>query len=408
VQHIYYLTRPDFLKHDHIHRRKIDALRASGLKASLIAFVPEEQLQRRREDYERAASNDARRIVHARKADEVNRQVWRFFAFRLFCFRRVLVHILLCDPAPLLNLKRMPLLGRRLKCIIEHEGDIASECLYRWAYGKVEPPPDEPPAEFRAEYDYVVAKQKAELLEADGAILVTKEHLALWEGRLGTRLNALVLPTMFDSAKFSFDAAGRQSLRSELGLANKLVLVYSGSVSMPWQRFEQVCQFTRHLLAMGYPACLLALVHPDGHSLAQKVIAQHGLESATVLRGVAPGEMAAWLSAADVALFLRHNHRMNRIVTSAKLGEYLAAGLPLVTTWACPYFRPFAETHSAALAVLDSLELPSEFKGQLDVLLAKGRDTAWRSQFSAAFKAAFSGANDPMNDYVKFMTDKLR
>jgi predicted transcriptional regulator len=406
--HIYYLTRPDFLKHDHIHRRKIDALAAAGLKASLVAFVPQDLHQGRRADYERAVSDRARRVVIANNPDEVNQKVWRFFALRLLYLRRVLVHILLCEPAPLLKLKKLPILGRRLRVILEHEGDIASECLYRWAYGKFEPPPDEPPAEFRAEYDYIVAKQKAELLEADGAILVTKEHWALWEKRLGSPLRALVLPTMFDSAQFSFAAERRQALRAELGLRDKLVLVYSGSVSMPWQRFEHVCRFTRDVLSLGYPVCLLALVHTDGHAMAQKVIVQHGLEQASLLRAVAPAQMAAWLSAADVALFLRHNHVMNRIVTSAKLGEYLAAGLPLVTTWACPFFRPFAEAHSAALAVPDSLELSSEFKSRFDVLAARGKDNTWRLQFSQAFKAAFSDANDPMNQYVEFIANQLR
>ena len=213
---------------------------------------------------------------------------------------------------------------------------------------------------------------------------------------------------MFDSAQFSFAAERRQALRAELGLGDKLVLVYSGSVSMPWQRFEHVCRFTRKLLSLGYPVCLLALVHTDGHAMAQKVIVQHGLEQASLLRAVAPAQMAAWLSASDVALFLRHNHVMNRIVTSAKLGEYLAAGLPLVTTWACPFFRPFAEAYSAALAVPDSLELPGEFKSRFDVLAAQGKDNAWRSQFSQAFKESFSGANDPMNKYVEFIANQLR
>lgn len=406
--HIYYLTRPDFLKHDHIHRRKIEALAAAGLKASLVAFVPQDLHQGRRDDYQRAVSDRARRVVLANKPDELNQKVWNFFALRLLYLRRVLVHILLCEPAPLLKLKKLPILGRRLRVVIEHEGDIASECLYRWAYGKFEPPPDEPPAEFRAEYDYIVAKQKGELLKADGAVLVTKEHLALWEKRLGSRLNALVLPTMFDSAQFSFSAERRQTLRAQLGLGDKLVMVYSGSVSMPWQRFEYVCRFTRELLSLGYPVCLLALVHTDGHPMARKVILQHGLEQASLLRAVAPAEMSAWLSAADVSLFLRHNHVMNRIVTSAKLGEYLAAGLPLVTTWACPFFRPFAEAHSAALALPDSLELPSDFKSRFDALAVKGKDTALRSQFSQAFKAAFSGANDPMNKYVEFISNQLR
>jgi hypothetical protein len=405
--HVYYLTRPDFLKHNHIHKRKIDALKSAGLRASLVAFVPEELHRERQADYERVVSDKSRRVVRVSRPDAVNARVWRFFLLRLLCRHRVVVHVLLCDPAPLLALKRLPLLGRRLKVLIEHEGDIASECLYRWAYGKYEPPPDESPAEYRADYDYIVAKEKAELLAADGAILVTREHLALWESRLARPLPTLVLPTLFEPTQFSFSASQREKLRQEFHWSEKVVFVYSGSVSMPWQRFECVCRFVKSMLALGYPAFLLALVHTDGHPTAQKLLVEHGLQSAALLQAARPEEMAAWLSASDAALFLRHNHVMNRIVTSAKLGEYLAAGLPLITTWACPYFRPFAESHSAALALPDSLELPKDFRIQLEILVARGKDLAWRTQFSQAFKGAFSGARDPMNAYVEFIAGKL-
>lgn len=407
LRHVYYLTRPDFLKHHHIHKRKVETLRRAGLKASLISFVPDDLYRGRQEDYERVAREGSRRIIRVAQPRDVNERVRRFFALRLLVLRRVLVQVLLCDPAPLFKLKRLPLLGRRLKVVIEHEGDVASECLYRWAYGKYEPPPDLPPAEFRAEYEHTVTRHKSELMEADGAILVTQEHLALWQERLGRPLRALLLPAPFEPSQFSFNANQRDRIRSELGVESKWVLVYSGSVSLSWQRFECVCQLVQRLRAAGQPAVLLALVHADGHSTAQQLIAQHGLQSSAVLRAVPPREMGAWLSAADVGLFLRHNHIMNRVVTSAKLGEYLAAGLPLITTWGCPYFRPFADTHSAALALPDSLEWPKDFQAQLEILVAKGKDRAWRAQFSGAFQDAFAGKLNPMEDYVRFIRSLL-
>lgn len=408
LRHVYYLTRPDFLKHHHIHKRKVQALREAGLSATLIAFVPEEMYRSRQAEYERVAREGSRRMVRVPQPYAVNGQVTRFFARRLLVQRRVLVHVLLCDATPLLELKRRSILGRRLRLVIEHEGDVASESLYRWAYGKFEPPPDEPPTEFRPEYDRIVAHHKAELMQADGAILVTQEHLALWERRLGRPLSALLLPSTVEAAQFRFDARQRQRIRAELGISDKWVLVYSGSVSLSWQRFECVCQLVQRLVDAGHPAFLLALVHPDGHATAQKMIVQHGLESCSSLRAVAPQDMGAWLSAADVALFLRHNHVMNRVVTSAKLGEYLAAGLPLITTWGSPYFRAFAETQSAAVVLPDSLEWPKDFQAQLELLVARGKDYTWRAQFSEAFERTFAGKSNPLSDYVQFIADLLR
>jgi glycosyltransferase involved in cell wall biosynthesis len=405
---IYYYTRPDFLKHDHIHKRRTEALRAAGLHASALSFVPKLMYQARRPEYERAQSDGLRRVVQARDAGAVNSLALRFLRLRLLRFRRLLVHVLLCDPAPVLQLKQWPFLGRRVKCVIEHEGDIPSEWLYRWTYAKYNPPSDEPPPEHKAAYDSLVREQAQQLQQADGAILVTQEHRALWERRLGRRLDALVLPTFFDPAPFSFSAASRERLRAELELTDKVVLVYSGSVNLEWQRFECVCQLVAMLCQRGHPAHLLALVHPDGHAHAQGQIEQHGLSATSHLLAVQPEAMGAYLSAADLALFLRHKHIMNRIVTSAKLGEYIAAGLPVLTTWACPYYRSFVEQHSAALEIPDSLELGPGFENPFAELTAKAKDPAWRGELSRAFRSAFAGENDSLQSYVQFMRQQLR
>ncbi len=406
--HVYYLTRPDFIKHDHIHRRKVEALRSAGLHASLVSFVPQDMYSGRRAEYESLAADGMRRVVVVPTAEQVNQAMHRFFIRRLLFYRRVLVQVLLCDPQPLLSLKHHRFLGQRLRCIIEHEGDIASECLYRWTFDQVRRPPDQPPPQFKEMYDWIVTKEGNELRQADGAVLVTPAHRALWEERLKGPLEALTLPTLFDPARFRFSAADRQRLRAELGLQDKLVLTYSGSVSMPWQRFESVCQLIARLLKQKLPVRLLALIHPDGHPQAQKVIQESGIKNAALLLGVAPAEMAAYLSAADVALFLRHTHVMNRVVTSAKLGEYIAAGLPVLTTWACPYYRPLVDQHTAGLEVPDSLELPVNFQTSLAPLAAKGQDPVWRAAFSAQVLEAFGEENNLMNSYAQYIAAKLR
>lgn len=405
---VYYLTRPDFIKHDHIHKRKVEVLRAAGLKASLLSFVPEPMYLQRRQEYDPLLGDGLRQVIRVPETGQVNQRVRRFLLRRLLLGKRLLVHVLLCAPEPVLLLKRLPFFGRRVSCVIEHEGDLASECLYRWAYKDFPQPPDLPPPEYKSTYDYLVAEQKGQLLAADGAILVTPEHLALWEQRLNRKLRALTLPTFFDPGQFTFSVDDRQRVRSQLGVQQQTVLVYSGSVSLEWQRFECVCDFVAHLARRGHQVHLLALVHPDGHTAARELIEKSGISASTTLKSVPPRDMAAYLSAADLGLFLRHNHTMNRVVTSAKLGEYLAAGLPLVTTWACPYYRLFVEQHQAAVALPDSLELPAGFDESFAVLARKGKDASWRAEFSRAVKVTFSEQNDPLNDYVAFIAGLLR
>jgi glycosyltransferase involved in cell wall biosynthesis len=54
-------------------------------------------------------------------------------------------------------------------------------------------------------------------------------------------------------------------------------------------------------------------------------------DQATVLT-VAQGDVARYLSAADAGLLLRAPSRMNRFSQPTKLGEYLAAGLPVIVS----------------------------------------------------------------------------
>ncbi|HEV2210808.1 MAG TPA: hypothetical protein VG167_18700 [Verrucomicrobiae bacterium] len=405
--HFYYLTRPDFLKHDHIHRRKVLALRQAGLRASLLSFVPRQMYLARQAEYQAAAVGPLRRVVIVPTPEAIPTAVRRFFLSRLLVYRRVLVQVLLVEAEPLLKLKQMRGLGNRLRCLIEHEGDIASECLYRWCCEHHLAPADVPPPEFKPTYDYIISKEGNQLQRADGAILVTPEHRSLWERRLQSPLASLALPTFFDPARLRFAADARARLRAELGLGEDILLVYSGSVSMPWQRFDSVCAFVAQLSERRLPVRLLALVHSDGHAQARESIARAGIEAVTRLMGVSPSDIAGFLSAADIGLFLRHNHMMNRVVTSAKLGEYLAAGLPLLTTWACPYYRPFVEQHSAALALDDSLELRPDFAAGFAALVANGQNERWRAAFSAAAIAEFSEDNDLHRAYVDFIRQRL-
>ena len=43
-------------------------------------------------------------------------------------------------------------------------------------------------------------------------------------------------------------------------------------------------------------------------------------------------EINGYLNASDIGIVLRDSHNMNRVVTSGKLLDYLACGLPIITT----------------------------------------------------------------------------
>jgi glycosyltransferase involved in cell wall biosynthesis len=95
---------------------------------------------------------------------------------------------------------------------------------------------------------------------------------------------------------------------------------------------------------------------------------------------------------------------MNQIVTSAKLGEYLAAGLPVITTGAnAEILNDFIRRREAGVFVADSLEVTTAFLQELEALLVRSRDNGWRERLSRAIREAFAGPKDPLQAYVRFM-----
>ena len=403
---VFCVVQPYFFAHSHLHRRKIDALRAAGFRARGVSFVPERLFSKHVDRYRAAQKSGYMEIVRVRSEAAVNRALFIFFAWRLLTGRRVVAHVLRCDPTPLLRLRKVWLLGRRLRIVLEHEGDQSAEYVYDRTFSEDSLPAEEPPAELRATYQAMFNEQAAQVTQADGLVLMSDEHVSLWENRLGHTVRAVVVPTLFDPATPGFMPEARTQVRAELGIADKAVLVYAGNVVCKWQRFETMCRFVARLQRQRESVWFLGLVRMDDLGLANDIVARSGIAAISTIVSVPSMEVMRYLSAADVALFLRHEHSMNTIVTSAKLGEYLAAGLPVISTGAnANVLNRFMREQGVGLFVPDTLELPADFAEQFAHLLTRAGHAHWRQAVSAATLRRFSGAGDPLKKYCEFIRE---
>lgn len=157
----------------------------------------------------------------------------------------------------------------------------------------------------------------------------------------------------------------------------------------------------------GLNTVLLALVHTNDHAIAREFADKYAVGDSVHLLFSPANEMSRYLSAADIGMFLRAEHLMNRIVTSAKLGEYLACGLPILTTGVSARYHDYVRERGCGLFVNDTRAWDPEDNKALRELVAKGRDDAYRTSFSQSVREAFCGSNGELAKYVTFVKQFL-
>lgn len=403
---VYHIVQPYFFAPHHLHRRKVVALRGAGLDAWILALVPESLYRQHERRYQEVLAAGYTKILRVAEGGSAKSILRSFLLKQVLAGSKVLVHVLREDPSAVIALRRCPLIGRRIRFVLEYEGDNPAELVYEGAYVEAPRPPEAPPPSLRDVYERLLSEQVEHVKEADGMVLMTNEMRALWNVRLGYPVRSCILSTLADSARIHYSDGERTHVRQVLGIENRTVFVYTGNVFCKWQRLEAMCEFVSRLAGEVPAIWFLALVREDDIETAQEAVIRHGLAQRSTVIHVDESDVYKYLSASDVALFLRHDHLMNRVVTSAKLGEFLASGLPVITTGAnTEMLNQFIRETGSGAFIPDSLEVDAVFLAALRDLLARSAVPGWRAALGEKTAERFSGANDQIHDYVAFIKE---
>ena len=137
----------------------------------------------------------------------------------------------------------------------------------------------------------------------------------------------IVIHNNFNPERFGLEDEIRENRRRELGVENRTVLVYSGSL-VPWYLFEEMARFCNRFQVR----------HPDSCSLwcsyewdeKSKRWGQGLLQGNVQLLSLQPEEVGGTLQAGDAGLMFLRTTMSNRTTIPIKFAEYLACGLPVV------------------------------------------------------------------------------
>jgi glycosyltransferase involved in cell wall biosynthesis len=230
------------------------------------------------------------------------------------------------------------------------------------------------------EYRLVKTYERRLFRRSDGLVVLTRA-LRDWltsESVVGSRPIVEVVPCCVDMTRFVPDASARERLRGELGLGDRLTLVYAGSLGT-WYLEPEMAGFARALRAVakaaGREVAFVCFSPSDARSLRGLVEAAGFAPEEIVVQKVAPREMPAHLAVGDVGLSFIQSCFSKKGSSPTKVAEYLACGLPVVVNGdigdqrdlahereACVVLEDFgaAEIERAARAALELASRPRE------------------------------------------------
>jgi glycosyltransferase involved in cell wall biosynthesis len=164
--------------------------------------------------------------------------------------------------------------------------------------------------------------------EAAGAVVLTERVRRLLFADDDERVQ--VIPCCVDIEQVEACGSQRSAVREQLGLGERPILIYVGKFAGWYMQSEMVEFFA--LAHEALPDLHFLVLSQSDHEVIFAEFERLALPSDTwTITRAAPEDVGAYLAAADAAIaFIRPCH--SKLSSSpTKIGEYLAAGLPVIT-----------------------------------------------------------------------------
>lgn len=172
------------------------------------------------------------------------------------------------------------------------------------------------------------------MLNSDTIICQSNEMQRHIFKKFNIESNVVVYRCGVDTKVFHRDTHKRMSLRQILGYSdNDIVFVYSGGMHK-WQKVDDVLDMfvQYHINNRNSKLLVLTKEKDTFRDKLMKLEDNYDVISACQVYSLSYDEVPDYLNAADVAFLLRDNDIMNAVASPTKLSEYLACGLPVIST----------------------------------------------------------------------------
>jgi glycosyltransferase involved in cell wall biosynthesis len=228
--------------------------------------------------------------------------------------------------------------------------------------------------------------QRAALRRADGIVMLTEAVRTYLFGEGGPAVPLAVIPCCADVDSRDGSGANARDIRAALGLGERPVMIYVGKFT-GWYMDREMVEFYRSARRL-HPDLLFLILTQSDPSAIETELERHGIpRSDYVITRAEPADVGRYLAAADFGIsFVRPS--LSKISSSpTKIGEYLAAGVPVVSTAIGDLPELFA---GGQLGVLVDDFSPAAYEAAADAVEALSRDAAARDRCRAVARQRLS------------------
>ncbi|MBE2279494.1 MAG: glycosyltransferase [Ignavibacteriaceae bacterium] len=139
-----------------------------------------------------------------------------------------------------------------------------------------------------------------------------------------------VIENGFSPERINFNQERRNEIRRQLGIENRNVLIYSGTLSK-WQMFDEICDTFLEYKKNDDSVFFLVLTPNENeatHTISKKGIAGSDFK----VLNITGNDLGDYLSAGETGVLFRQKNLINRVSAPIKFSEYLGAGLAVLIT----------------------------------------------------------------------------
>ncbi len=150
------------------------------------------------------------------------------------------------------------------------------------------------------------------------------------QGNSQKPLDIEVIPCCINTEKFRFDIRVRDDKRKEMGISDRFVVLYSGSLN-EWQLLEEMINIFK-AFKKNIDNSIFILFTRD-IEYARNLLMKSGLDSGSYIVEYKPFDIInKYLSIGDIGLLIREENDVNRVAFPIKFTEYVRSGVPVLTS----------------------------------------------------------------------------
>ncbi len=247
-------------------------------------------------------------------------RLWTSLLIGLICLRHKPSHIIGEYSVAYQSMRFVKIFSPSTKIIIDIHGACPEE--YEYATGN----------NHSATYKALTKEEQKGISKADYIICQSeemKQHII--SKYAANEKKIAVYKCGVDTSIFFINPQKRIEIRQKLGIANDCTLfVYSGGLHK-WQKVEEsINVFEKY--HNQYSNSKLLILTKDLEQLQQLLENRQEIADAVISKSLPFNLVPDYLNAADIAFLLRDNVVMNAVASPTKLAEYMACGLPIIST----------------------------------------------------------------------------